>query len=89
MVKAILDCAMAGFPLMKRQVLLKVGRLSQQLNLKTQFKNGMPGENYWRYLKKRYPQLAIRSPECCSHKRLINMTPGRIDGYFDDLHKLI
>lgn len=51
-VKAVLDCATAGFPLTKRQVLLKVGRLSQQLNLRTQFKNGMPGDKYWRYLTK-------------------------------------
>ncbi|KAK3701034.1 hypothetical protein RRG08_063287 [Elysia crispata] len=55
----------AGLPLTKRQVLVKLGILVKNLGLKTQFKNGVPGDNCWRALKSRGPDLVIRKFESC------------------------
>ena len=88
-VAVILDCAEKGFPMTKRMVLERVGRLCYQAGFKTQFRNFTPSEKYWRGLKKRHPELVIRSPECCTHKRLKALTREKMDAYFDELHQLI
>lgn len=88
-VDSIIHCAKSGFPMTKQQVLTRFGRLCHELRLDTQFKNGLPGDKFWRCLKKRHANLAIRSPECCSHNRLKALTQERVTEYFKDLHTLI
>lgn len=88
-VDAIIRSAKSGFPLTKSQVLIRFGRLCHELELDTQFKNGYPGDKFWRGLKQRHQNLSIRSPECCSHNRLKALTQERVDKYFNDLHTLI
>ena len=65
MVEEVVDAANSGFPLTKRQLLIKVGLIAKKMNFKTQFKQNLPSEEYWRSLKRRHPELTIRSPEPC------------------------
>ena len=81
--------ARTGFPLTKRQFLLKVGALVKSLGLKTQLKDGIPGKDYWQRIKKRHPDLVIRTPQNCASNHLHMMTRTVINIYFDDLKKLL
>ena len=81
-VDKVIAAARAGFPLAKRQFLLKVGALMKSLGLKTQFKDGVPGKDYWQRIKKRHPDLVIRTPQNCASNR-----DAVINKYFDDLEK--
>ena len=85
----VIAAARAGFPLTKRQFLLKVGALVKSLGLKTQFKDRIPGKDYWQGIKKRPPDLVIRTPQNCASNRLHMMTRTVINKYFDDLKKLL
>ncbi|KAK3770498.1 hypothetical protein RRG08_049133 [Elysia crispata] len=88
-VDTVIAAARAGFPLTKRQSLLKVGALVKSLGLKTQFKDAIPGKDYWQGTKKRRPDLVIRTPQICASNRLHVMTRTVINKYFDDLEKLL
>ena len=88
-VDKVTAAARAGFPATKRQFLLKVGALVKSLGLKTQFKDGIPRKDYWQGIKKRRPDLVIRTPQNCASNRLHTMTRTVIDKYFDDLEKLV
>ncbi|KAK3741120.1 hypothetical protein RRG08_042487 [Elysia crispata] len=88
-IDGVLTSARAGFPMTKTQVLNKVGQVVQLLKLSTQFKGGIPGDRYWRCLKTRFPQLSVRSPECCSHSRLKCLSQERVKNNFTDLHNLM
>ena len=88
-VGAVLHSAVADFPMTKRQVLMKIGWLVHSLGIETQFKKGVPGDKYWRGLRKRFPQKTIRSPECCRQSRLKCMSEDQVSSYFKELHKLM
>lgn len=88
-VSKVISAANSGFPLTKQQFLLKVGSVVKKLGLKTQFKDGVPGKDYWLQLKKRRPDLVIRTPENCGSNRLKMMTREVVDKYFDDLEECI
>ena len=45
MVDKAIAASEAGFPLTKRQFLMKVGTVVKKLGLNTQFKNGFPGDD--------------------------------------------
>ncbi|GFS04179.1 jerky protein [Elysia marginata] len=85
----VIDAAAAGLPLTKRQLLVRVGILVKKLGLKTQFKKGIPGDDYRRALKSRRPDLMIRKPEGCATNRMRGMNPVVVDHYFQDLDALI
>ena len=59
-VDKMIKAAKAGFPITKSQFLLKVGAVVKRLGIKTQFKDGLPGKDYWYGLKKRRPDITIR-----------------------------
>ncbi|GFR59260.1 jerky protein [Elysia marginata] len=71
------------------QLLSKVGHLVKRLNLRTQFKDGVPSNEYWRPLKKRYPQVTIRAPEACASNRLRMLNEVTVERYFGDLGRLL
>ncbi|XP_076445480.1 uncharacterized protein LOC143283188 [Babylonia areolata] len=79
----------AGFPLTKRTFLIKIGTIVKQLKLKTMFKNDTPGDDYWRCLKERRPDLVIRSAEACGINRMRGTRRKVVMKYFDDLEKMI
>ena len=49
----VIAAAAECFHLTKGQFLAKVGLVVKNLGRQTQFKNGVPADDYWRYLKKR------------------------------------
>ncbi|KAK3765036.1 hypothetical protein RRG08_023554 [Elysia crispata] len=77
--------ANAGFPLTKSQFLQKIGVTVRKLGLKTQFKDGQPGKDYWYSLVKKRLDLAIRKPQKCASNRLSMMTRPVVNRYFDQL----
>ncbi|GFR61927.1 tigger transposable element-derived protein 6-like protein [Elysia marginata] len=88
-VQKVVLAAETGFPITKMQLLSKVGRLVKRLNLRTQFKDGVPSNEYWRSLKKRYPQVTIQAPEACASKCLHMLNEVTVGRYFDDLGRLL
>ena len=61
----------------------------RKLGLKTQFKDGNPGKDYWYSLVNRRPDLAIRKPQNCASNRLNMMTRPVVYRYFDQLEALV
>ena len=88
-VDKVIMAGRAGFPTTKSQFLLKVSTVVKRLGLKTQFKDDLPGKDYWYGLKKRRPDIAIRVAQNCPSNRLMMMTRPVINRYFDDLKKLV
>ena len=88
-VDKVIAAAQAGFPITKRQFLMKVGMLAKKMKLNTMFKNDVPGDDYWRCLKARRPDLVIRTAESCGINRMKGTTRTVVNKYFDDLEKIV
>ncbi|KAL8593855.1 hypothetical protein ACOMHN_018067 [Nucella lapillus] len=70
-VRKALEASKKGFPLTKRRFLLRVARLVRKLNLKTRFKNGIPGQDYWLGLRRRFKnEISLRIPEALQQSRM-------------------
>ncbi|XP_076434920.1 uncharacterized protein LOC143274850 [Babylonia areolata] len=87
-VDKVMAAAESGFPLTKRQVLIRMGTLAKTLKLKTQFR-GVPGNDYWRGLKERFPKLRLRSAESLSVSRMRMMNRVVVENYFRDYGDLV
>lgn len=85
----VLEASKAGFPYTKRRLLAMVGNIARRLEIQTRFKNGIPGEGYWRKLKVRHPELTIRNPEALPQCRMTMLNTNVVNHYFDDLGKLL
>lgn len=59
------------------------------MNLKTAFKNDIPGDDFWRGVKARRPDLVVRTPEACNTNRMRGMNQVVVGKYFDDLEEII
>ncbi|XP_059162948.1 uncharacterized protein LOC131946275 [Physella acuta] len=88
-VSRVLDASKAGFPYTKRRLLAMVGNIARRLEIKTRFKNGVPGEGYWRKLKGRHPELTIRNPEALPQCRMTMLNSNVVKNYFEALGKLL
>ena len=88
-VRNVLDCAEKGFPLSRRGVLHKVGQVAHQLKIKTPFKDGKPGLEYWRGLKKRHKELTVKSAEGMQATRISAMNRESVSAYFQELGGLL
>ena len=71
-----------GFGLSKKQLLAKTGRVVKQLKLKTSFKDGIPGKDWFLNCKKRYPDIAIKKPQKLSVTRAKSMNKEVVSEYF-------
>lgn len=89
MVDKVIQAAQSGFPLTKQQFLIKVGLLAKKMNLKTAFKNDIPGDDFWRGVKARRPDLVVRTPEACNTNRMRGMNQVVVGKYFDELEEII
>ncbi|XP_071133040.1 jerky protein homolog [Mytilus edulis] len=85
MVEVVLTLSEKGFGITKRQMLARVGTLVRQMDLKTPFKNGIPGKDWWKGFKNRHPEVVIRKPEKLStvRSRMLNATV--VGNYFKEL----
>lgn len=52
-----------GFWLSRKEILTLVGKYVKANNIKTQFKNGVPGEEWFLNFKRRH-NLSIKIPQC-------------------------
>ena len=88
-VKQAQDAASMGFGINRTQLMVKTGRVVRKMRLETPFRNGQPGKQWFEGLKRRHPDLSIRTPEKTTHARLRMMNKERVRRYFADLEELL
>ena len=81
--------ARKGFGVGRKEVMLRAGRVCRTLHIKTPFRGGIPGKNWWRGFKARHPELSIRKPEALAVSRSRLMNPLVVATYFSDLGKVV
>lgn len=77
-----------GFGLSRREVLNVVADYVRCNNIKTQFKNGVPGEDWFLNFKRRH-KLSIKTPQTVEYARKKCFDPFVIYEYFDLLEKTL
>lgn len=68
LVQATKKAADMGFGLSKRQFLAKAGRVVKQLRLKTSFRDGIPGKDWFLNLKKDTQKYPLKKTEIICNK---------------------
>ena len=76
--------AQKGTGVSRRQLLLKTGRICQSLNLRTPFKNSIPGKDWFHGLQKRFPELTTES-----QNNLGLRTQVVVEKYFQGLKTMV
>lgn len=77
-----------GFGLSRKEVLQIVADYVKQNKIKTQFKDGKPGEDWFLNFKRRH-NLSIKKPQSVEYARKKNLDPFLIYNYFDLLENTI
>lgn len=88
-VKSALEAADMGFGISRGMLKAKTGQLVNRLKLPTPFKDGVPGNMWWRGLKSRHPELVIRKPEKLSTVRSRMMNREVVSKYISALDQLV
>ncbi|CAK1603400.1 unnamed protein product [Parnassius mnemosyne] len=78
----------SGFGLTRKEVIELVGQYVVKNNIKTPFKDGIPGEDWFIAFKNRHG-LSVKKPQAVEHARRTACRPAVIYGYFDLLEKTI
>ena len=86
---SIKDAAHQGFGITRSQLMVKAGKIARDLNLKTPFKNGIPGDEWLAGFLKRNPDISLRQPMPLTSRRMKCLNRQVITQYFNDLEKLI
>jgi hypothetical protein len=73
----------------RKEVLHRIGQLAMRQDLKTPFKNGLPGRFYWTGFLSRHPEITLKKPEALSGIRPRAMNQQVVTNYFLDLEKLV
>ena len=81
--------AAKGFGVGRKEVIRRAGQICHRLNIKTPFRGGLPGQDWWKGFKTRHSELAIRKPEALATSRSRFMNPLIVTNYFSDLGKLV
>ena len=88
----IIDESMAayekGLGLSRVQLMRKAGRVCADLKMKTPFRNGVPGKDWFRGLMSRHPELSLRKPSKISVNRA-RRNEQVTASYFSDLGSII
>ncbi|XP_072400688.1 uncharacterized protein [Diabrotica undecimpunctata] len=77
-----------GFGLSRKKVLQVVADFVKENNIKRQFKDGKPGEDWFLNFKRRH-NLSIKKPQSVEFARKKNFDPFLIYNYFDLLENVI
>lgn len=77
-----------GFGLSRKEVLQTVADYVKENNIKTQFKDGRPGEDWFLNFKRRH-KLSLKIPQSVEYARKKNLDPFLIYDYFDLLEKTL
>ena len=89
LVDTVKKAADMGFGLSRKQLFSKTGQLVKSLNLKTPFKKGIPGKDWFVGLKGRHPDFVVKKPQKLSVTRAKAMNKKVVDEYFDQLESVI
>ncbi len=65
------------------------GQIARKLHLRTPFKKGRPGREWFQGLKRRHPEFVLRRPEPTSLVRLRAVNPVIINNYFQALDETL
>ena len=85
LVNAAKEAADIGLGVSRKQFFVKTGKVVKRLNLKTPFKKGIPGKDWFKGVKKRHPEIVIKKPQKLSVTRSKAMNPQVVSNYFDQL----
>ncbi|XP_071056436.1 jerky protein homolog-like [Onthophagus taurus] len=91
-VTSLADCICClekwGFGLTRKEIIKIVADYVRVNNIKTQFKNGIPGEDWFLNFKRRH-NLSLTTPQSVEFARKKNVDPFLIYDYFDLLEKTV
>lgn len=90
--KSLVECIRClekwGFGLTRKEIVQLVADYVRINNIKTQFKNGIPGKHWFLNFKRRH-NLSIKIPQSVEFARKKNIDPFVIYQYFDLLEKTV
>ena len=73
----------------RQQLLVQAGRLCKARNIRSPFRNGVPGKDWFYGLKRRHPGLVLKSPEALSDVRYRALNPTAVGRYFVELGQVL
>lgn len=79
--------ARMGHPCHKEELKLLVGEYVTKLNIKTPFKNNIPGDCWYQNFMKRHPSLSLKKPELLQKARIDARRPNVVYDFYDLLLK--
>jgi hypothetical protein len=80
------DMANQGFPLTWLQLKIKITSLVQG-GRETPFKDGIPGNGWVRWFRKRHPEVSLRSAQTLEIARAKSLCPGNIATLYHNLQE--
>jgi hypothetical protein len=66
-----------------------LGKIVKALKLKTPFRGGVPGKDWFAGFQKRHPELALRKPEASSTQRLRAINTSIVGDHFSQLNDVL
>lgn len=82
--------ARMGYPCNKNDIKNLVGEYVQMNpNLKTPFKNGVPGDDWYYSFMNRHPSLSFKKPELLQKARKDARDPDVVYTFYEELHTLV
>ena len=81
--------AKVGYPCDKQELLNVVGEYVKENQLKTRFRDGIPGEDWYRAFMKRHPSLSLKKPELLQKLRKDARKPEIIFDFYSKLKEVI
>lgn len=85
----IKEAASMGIGLSKQQIIAKAARLAQSINLRTPFRNGVPGKDWAEGFLKRHPDISLRSQTPLSTVRSRMLNKVVTSNYFMELSNIV
>lgn len=88
-VKSSTLAAQKGMGVSRKQLMVKTGRICQNLKIRTPFKNSVPGKDWLKGLQKRFPELTTRKPEKLGTARARMLNSTVVERYFAELTTVV
>lgn len=89
LVKCLLARTRMGLPCDKAELRKLVGEYVIAKDLKTPFKDGIPGEDWYYLFMRRHPELSLKKPEHLQKLRKDARKPEIVYDFFDHLQRVI
>ncbi|KAJ8938287.1 hypothetical protein NQ314_011539 [Rhamnusium bicolor] len=87
-VQWILQLAKCGFPIKKQELISTVQKIVLVEKIKTPFKNGKPGQKWYKSFLQRHPQVSARTAESINKSRA-KITKEYIKSWFQELQNFL